>query len=161
MGLKETVKRLEAATCANETCWLCEVTHVMGTAFDHALKRHGIDCAALPRDLEEFACGECGRRYLENVYGRDADTRRELRELSEDFNPCLVARTAIPDELSRRLKDLMDKDARHALVLYGAAYTEANEAADEAARQWFNEHEAESVAALSRAPLVQRRGLAA
>jgi hypothetical protein len=137
----------------------------MGTAFDHALKRHGIDCAALPRDLEEFACGECGRRYLENVYGRDADTRRELRELSEDYNRCLVARTAIPDELSQRLKELEDRLSKCFLALHGAAYTEALEAADEAAdeamHQWFNEHEAESGAALNRAPLVQRRGLAA
>ena len=161
MGLKEAVKRLEAATCANETCWLCEATQIMETAFAITLKRHGVDVAALPQDLEELACGECGRRKHINLHGRDAETRREWRQLSEEFNRYLVARTAIPDSLSQRLKELADGDAPRFLALYGAAYTKALEASDEAMRRWFTEHDAESLEALSRAPLVQRRGFAA
>jgi hypothetical protein len=159
VGLKEAVKRLEAATCANETCWLCEVTQVMGTAFGDVFKRRGVDVVAVPQDLEEFACGECGRR--DHFHGSAAETRREWRELIEDYNRCLVARTDIPDDLSQRLKDLTDKDDLRLLALYGTAYTEAWEAADEAMWRWFNEHEAEVAAAVSRAPLGQRRGLAA
>ncbi len=144
MGLDERVKRLEAATCANETCWLCEVTQVMGTAFGDVLKRRGANVAPLPQEMEEFACMECGRRCASNVHGMDAGMRRELRQLSEEFSRRFVAQTDIPDDLSQRLKDLTDKDDLRFLALYGTAYTEASEAADEAMRRWFNEHESGS-----------------
>jgi len=161
MGLKETVRRLEAATCANEVCFLCAASDVGGRAFLGTLKRHGVDMDALPVESDEAPCAECGKLCAYNVYGMDEETRAEWRAADAVAARDWAARLPCSKETRRRFDELVKRDGARCVRFYGTHYEAAYEAASVAMEAWVEEHDAEVCAALSRAPLVQRRGLAA
>jgi uncharacterized protein YecT (DUF1311 family) len=161
VGLRETVKRLEAATCANEVCFFCAVIDVGARAFLGTLKRHGVDVDALPLEPDEEPCVECGSLCVSNTHGMDEEMRAEWRALDASLSRDFAARIPYSKDSERRYNELCERDRARRVRLYGTHYDAAHDAAIAAMEAWVEEHDAEVCAALSRAPLVQRRGLAA
>ncbi len=87
--------------------------------------------------------------------------RAEWRVLCASAEHDLAARISYSKDTLQRLNELCERDRARCVRLYGTHYEEAEEAASAAMEAWAEEHDAEVCAALSRAPLVQRRGLAA
>jgi len=161
VGLKETVKRLEAATCADEVCFVCAIVDAGKQAFNGTLKRRGVDVAALPLEQEEESCVECGKPFTYNVSGMDEGLRQEWRAVGAVAEREWAARLPCSKETRQRFDELDERDGVRCVRLYSAHYEEAYEAARAAMEAWVEEHDAQVCAALSRAPLVQRRGFAA
>jgi hypothetical protein len=130
-------------------------------AFSLALKHHGVDVSKVPQESNEGTCGECGATYRWNVYGMDEAMRAEWRAVNASTRRLFASRLTPTEAELRRVDDLCEREAARCRSLYGEHYTEAQEAARAAMMAWMDEHNAEVVAAWQRAPLVQRRGLAA
>jgi hypothetical protein len=161
MNLDSRLNKLEAATCADEVCFVRAIVDAGKQAFNGTLKRHGVDVAALPREPDEEPCVECGKPFTYNAYGMDEETRAEVRAVGAVAAREWAARGPCSKETRQRFDELDERDGVRCARLYGAHYEEAYEAAREAMEAWVEEHDAQVCAALSRAPLVQRRGFAA
>lgn len=161
MNLQTRVGRLEEATCANEVCFLCVWEGVMTRAFSDTLKRHGVDVEAIPLELEEVPCAECGAADFYNLHGVDEEMRDEWRALNASSSRDFAARATFSKDSERKFNELCERDRARCVRLYGAHYDAAHEASRAAMIAWLDEHEPEVRAAWNRPPLVQRRGLAA
>ena len=161
MGLKEAVKRLEAATCANEVCFICASLDAGERAFRDVLKRYGVNVDALPQDPEEFFCPECGAARIFNVHDADEGLREEWRAFNASSWRNLTARGAPSKDERQKFDELNERDRERLARFYGEHFEEAHEASLAATFAWLDEHEAEVIRALDRPSLAQRRGLAA